>query len=640
MHYAKLLKDFDVGIREASAQWEKLKEGKPTVNLSIDFAPFVFYDKKAVNHESGSVEKAGLRKHLLESDTKTAILWEQIHTPLARIIREVIPGYYAGFATLFTIFQSAQNRRYSSMALDLDLDADGFRHLELSRWQFVENDSAKLDVDVNPKPPFVLTDIVLHSQDNEEDRGPIIFFWRPKAPGDQPADQWETDVHLSEPWAHVFVTDEIQKVKTGTGINMNPDWNRESRELGFKGTITEDQFYKRLREADKDAQNLNDDYKRQLRNRFNWTVTYLAYGCETFLKRQLNELAIVCIPASFSGKVSSALYLPICCSSSSSEFSQVVEKILNIARALATPLRPIYELSVTRTKAESEGILQVIEAMTHELSKQTHVLFSNRLRPLSDVFTINNLPRCKNSWPEPAGKISVSDDVEHTIAEWLVCPAPALFKAIRAYLTLWAGSPGSLTHLGVNSDSLPDFLEAAVEVAILGRLAELSQGSTNLKNLEDYERELEKSRKDRKQLPEVTVIITGMPARLINQKMLPSQDWIPLNLLFRAIVSVVSNALKHTPENKGPITLTAETSEKGLKITILNCRKKNDNTSVGKTEHVLRSCLEIIGSELDAVIFGPKDASGGSRWITQFVIRRDVFYRERWVPLFLLEDPL
>lgn len=638
MNPLSLFEDFDSGVEKAKAWYEARQAGTTPVAFGKEFAAFTFYDIKAATSPAPNLWKC-----LDARQREEPRLWQHIHRPLAQILREdkVIGKMYAGFATLFTVDWSLGNDRpqYPSMAIDVPFSAKGFRNLELSRLQFSDD----------PSKPLVLTDICLNKTGDPAFKPkPIIFHWRPMPNDGHPDSDWGKSPETLISWSHVFVTTDIPP-DDKTGLPLNPDWDQVHCQVhvdsSIDGSLTQSQFLHRLRKAagaTAGAMTQPDDVRR-LENRFAWTIAYFAYGCGKFLNKTLDRLAIVCVPASFAGRVSSALYVPLYCDPRSSEFSAAVDKILHLARAVGMPLSNIHDLSITRREAEIEGIDLVIDAMSHELSKQTTALFSNRLRRLSDIFVVNDLPRTNdrldfNDWPESAGSVSVDTPFEDQVANWLVCPVPELLAEIRSFLIIWAGSPGSLAQVGGQTDAVREFVKAAAELGIRGRLAEMLMAYSPA-SLEMCRAVLNKAAKERSQLSPVVIKFTGIEVKLVRPDSMdnPKHQNLPIRL-FRAVAAAVSNAVKHSSAI-GDITLTVCADQKRLAFIIRNHRR--DPASAHPyhdgTRQVIESCLRGIMANMDDIRYGP-DPNDETYWITGFEYPRQVMYRDDMVKTYTVSN--
>lgn len=646
MSLSKLLRDFDNAIELAREEYDCHPARFSTSGFSDVFAGFSFYDKCAAEDIPPA---QGSKLFARLDDVKSEpILWKHLHKSVSHLLRSDpdTKKYYGGFTTLFTLNRdvSSGEPRYPSMTIDCKLQKAGFHDLILSKKQFEK-------CPTNPVArPIPLTAVCLKTVgDTDFGTTPIIFHWtRPGYADPDPSPSTMEELHS---WGHVYVTADIH-YNSENGIEIDwskTDFRAEDSKLVRVGDnpiangtkrFNEREFYRRLQryvgeETTPDA---------VLARRIAWTVTYFAYACELYLEKRLDYLAIVCAPASYDEDVSSALYVPLVCHSSSGDFAVAAITILYLARALASQLWTIQAISSARKEAQAETIEDMSIGMSHELSKQTTVLFSNRLRRFSDLFSINDLERTNTKtdcfdWPDPVGSISVSGEIASRVADWYLCPMPELLNVINQYLTIWGASPGSLASLGVNSDALKDFLERAVDVAVGGVVAETMKGSRprDLKMCQNVVKETN-TKKD--QLRNRVKINYGKaPVCLPSPHTVSDTEQLLLSRLFRAIAAAVSNALKNSETDK-QIDLTAELITNGpeakeIQITISNLRRdKNRNQCYDDgTIAVLRGCLRGIMVDTKRIKCN-SDPEHQDNWITQFSCVCNGTYREQQFQIF------
>lgn len=294
-------------------------------------------------------------------------------------------------------------------------------------------------------------------------------------------------------------------------------------------------------------------------------------------------------------RIAAALFLGV---SLDGEPRTVVETLQPFVRDLALKTYRSTGISKAASRGEAEGTEALIAAMSHELSKQTTVLFSNRLRRLSDVFQVNESPRTNHGrgvydWPVPAGRIQADVRMEQAISRWLVCPAPDLLQSIRSYLILWAGSAGSLSEIGVKDRELRAFLGSAVEFAIGGRIA-VEMKNYDIKNWEQSIRLQDEAEALRQSMPTVVIDVSRGNGRLPDlDRVEDSRELIVFNRMFRAIVAGVFNALQHAPFQT-QIRVAATVRQQQLTIEILNeySDVSDYRNNLHGTKEVIIACLQ------------------------------------------------
>jgi len=318
---------------------------------------------------------------------------------------------------------------------------------------------------------------------------------------------------------------------------------------------------------------------------------------------------------------------------------------------LVNLLRTIWLLVISdhhQKKYESSinlGIEKWINAMSHELAKQTGVLFGNRLKKLSDLFEINHLPRTNKStgvldWPIPVGKIVANEAIENVVASWLISPVPELFDNIRDYLVIWAGLRDGLELLGISEDSsLQHFLETAKRVAINGHLAEKMK-SYSPSSLEKCISFKAMYRMELEGLPSIVTKVHGQPIFLATQRLDNSDNSKSImSRIFRAISAAISNAIKHSLSTKN-IRFTALVNPKKNRITFIVINSfidinNNKNYSFNDgSRGVIMSCLNSIGNEHHRFEFRP--INGKKIWITKFNCPFETVYKGENIDLFKL----
>jgi SAM-dependent methyltransferase len=283
------------------------------------------------------------------------------------------------------------------------------------------------------------------------------------------------------------------------------------------------------------------------------------------------------------------------------------------------------------TSSEASGVEETLAAFSHELSHQTRVLFTNRLRKVSDIFEVNQFPRTNdegnpNDWPESAGKITVDPSLVSEIKDWLVCPSPKLINSIRDYLMLWAGSPGSLSTLIPNLTCLTQLIRFAVEMA---------QGTIVAKKMKDISprgipaiRIAETDIHSLKGMfPEVT--ITGDEFAVDSISLATEKGEVVVDLFLRAMAAAISNAFHHAPSITDRVQISLKEQHDGVLFAVRNPMRSASNAiprSDGSAA-VIRSCLRRIDKDTSDPICG-KDAKNPELWLTRFLLPFKVSYRD------------
>lgn len=295
------------------------------------------------------------------------------------------------------------------------------------------------------------------------------------------------------------------------------------------------------------------------------------------------------------------------------------------------------------TSGEATGLNDQLNAFSHELSKQTTVLFSNRLRKMSDIFEVNDLSRTNdltdwNDWPAAAGKVSVAPSEQNQVAQWLVCPAPTLFFPIMDYLTLWAGSHGALGQIAPSLATVKGLIEAAVEVARGGWVAIVMKDFSpkSMEGVKEAELEIEKAKQA---LPSVKITLAGNPGISSGTTRRDSNEERVLNLVFRAIVAAVSNAFQHTHSSTGTIEIGAMLQSDGVVFSVRNELVPNGDVTLnlGGTAAVIRNCLLLIDKDTTDPYCG-KDPDNPAFWLTRFLLPARARYRDSEVQW--LDEPI
>jgi len=265
----------------------------------------------------------------------------------------------------------------------------------------------------------------------------------------------------------------------------------------------------------------------------------------------------------------------------------------------------------------------VFDLLSHELSKQTSVLFSNRLRKISTIFQVNNEPRSNDTndpddWPEPLGTLEVPAEYATSIANWLICPMPRNFDSLRDYLVLWAGSR-SFVRIAPNAKTLKDLVNRAIDIAGNARIAELSEikgaKPRSIKEIESQENVVLKQK--------LTQVEVETDQNAYDAKLNLQDSNEVVAIITRCLAAALSNAFQHANELSGSIkiNLTLQKSQSakvgsdvkegagrnddqsqkaGVWFELKNPRDPNrppETGSYGGSKQVIESCLKMLKSE-------------------------------------------
>lgn len=460
MPISRLLSQFDKGVELALDEHDRNTAPSSESAFSQKFAGFTFYDIKAAkdslqvdNEDDPSPEDTGWAR-LDGIISEQPLLWAHLHKPLARLLREDedLKNVYAGFATLFTVNRGPNVNAvpYSSMAIDVALDAPGFRDLVLSKVQFADNST------------IPLTAVCLNTSDDPNfESVPIVFHWvSPDHNGSICHSATSNDL---DSWAHVYVTAKIPRSdETGIETDLNkisffgsdesPLIRVVSNSSGNGNRILDErQFYTRLRnhQARVTGKDPGEFHDADLAKMLAWTVTYFAYGCDEYRKRTtpdscpVHHLAILCVPASYGRKASAALYLPVTCKPEQCDVSRAAHKALYLSRALGLPLERLKEFSAKYGEGAQNTYQTLFQSITHEFSKIEDRLNYSWLVPFTRL--AQHVAESLHSFQQHFPGAST----------WRVDVAPELYRALVARRLLWIGKNflgSSQMELGVGLD--------------------------------------------------------------------------------------------------------------------------------------------------------------------------------------------
>lgn len=401
MTYSTLLKNFDDGVEAAHKKKVELFGDDLRIAFTHEFAGFAFYEQRNIQRGTSS-EPEDWRCELLDDrDTKEPILWSNLHKPLSRILREDkdLRKCYAGFATLFTVnpYKQVDEPSYASMVIDVDLDAPGFQGLLLSKEQFEK------------KQTIPLTAICLNTTgETDFQTVPVAFHWSSPDCSDEQNHPRKNSELAS--WGHVHICSELPKNKT-TGLELDintiklwgdrhPDIVKVIDTIDSQTTeivFGETEFYRRLSNYQQHVTRKSSLYtKKDLATLLAWTVCYFVYGCEQFLKKTpkdfpghlaedetLDQLTIICAPASYSQHTSAALYVPVCFKTKEFRLSDIAVKVLSLSRSLGMPLEMLKEHSL----GEREGAEKAQDFFSH-LAKPLIKRTKRMPLPFSEIFNV------------------------------------------------------------------------------------------------------------------------------------------------------------------------------------------------------------------------------------------------------------
>jgi hypothetical protein len=277
---------------------------------------------------------------------------------------------------------------------------------------------------------------------------------------------------------------------------------------------------------------------------------------------------------------------------------------------------------------EAAGLIDFNKAMSHELAKQTNVLYSRRLLPMAAMFEIEGYERTSidnSRWPSPVGSIHHKGERAGShvpeMAGWLVCPTPKLFDALRNYLFLWAGATNMLEALaGRPINQFAEFLNLAIEIARSGSVSRtLQEAVTSLEdviNADNYfERVLE-------ELPRIEPYSAASIGLLWIETEEPNARLESVLIVcLRALVAGFHNAIQHTPKNAGAcIQYSIERKPDGILVTIRNPIQHRDGQIFSITQDgtwgVIRNCLRLLDKDTSYPQCGPE----GEYWVTKLLL--------------------
>jgi len=284
------------------------------------------------------------------------------------------------------------------------------------------------------------------------------------------------------------------------------------------------------------------------------------------------------------------------------------------------------------TSGEAFGLSEQVTSQSHELSKQTGFLSSTCLRKVSALFEVNGQPRTNRSkdtsdWPNSVGEILVGAQYADQVSNWLISPMPEVFDSLTANLTLWAGARNTFGQLASNAQSLRDLINVAKDMAINSRLAVALQGrpASSLEGVLDMKNKREALVTG---LPDV-YILSEFDGKLINPMHAPDRDTHEqvLILFIRAIAAAISNAIEHTPDPGGKITLIVRRHGDEVLFEVRNPLLRSNGkpvTSQG-TAGVIRSCLQLLDRdttdpECHPDVLTNQDGKNEKIWVTRFAL--------------------
>ena len=292
------------------------------------------------------------------------------------------------------------------------------------------------------------------------------------------------------------------------------------------------------------------------------------------------------------------------------------------------------------TSGEELGLTEQMTSLSHELSKQTSVLFSHQLRKMSAVFQVGSEPRSINpadpdDWPVAFGNVLVSPEHASRVADWWLCPIPSIFRALRDYLTLWAGSRASINDIAPNVRTLGGLVERAVEMARGARVAVSLKGATSrsISDIQEAEADFE-SRSGELAKVAIDSALYGVELCCAPEDVEERDKYSQvLVLTIRAVAATVSNALQHTPTSSATIQIRMQGQPGGITLETRNplLTKKNGEVNPDGSVAVIRSCLRLLDKNTTSPVCRPESASELSTepnmWVTCFLLPNPAVYR-------------
>ncbi len=304
-------------------------------------------------------------------------------------------------------------------------------------------------------------------------------------------------------------------------------------------------------------------------------------------------------------------------------------------------IQEVESARLAQRKGREEGVGDTLDSLSHELSKQTTVLFGNRLQLMSRLFKINNLERTNDTtdprdWPESAGNVSTLKEHEQRLSRWLICPVPELLNSLKDFLFLWAGTSASTPHYDLESASIESFVGAAVTVAKGARLASLMKDFSP-ESVDAGEQAARLHRQYLSEMPEVQPHWALAGARIVapaGEGEERKHQQIVLSRIFRAIVAAISNALEHSGRTRQPITLDVTCGDERFKVTVRNkcdeCDAEDAGCRPDGTRAVIRNSLAHLNKG-DPDVYFDRDPDNGDYWLTTFSVAACATHRGRAV---------
>lgn len=222
------------------------------------------------------------------------------------------------------------------------------------------------------------------------------------------------------------------------------------------------------------------------------------------------------------------------------------------------------ELSVGKVHKASKqiGVEEILNAFSHEVGKVEAYIYNNLFLRLGDVFSIpgdnateEDSPlglKCK--WEEPAGVIKPDegglidpDALAREMANWRVCPTPAMLASLYKLYSIWMGSKVSLKDFNINPvGKFPDLLEQLAGMAKEMAVARQRVDEINPIRSADIARLTEEITSERLHAAaEVNYIIDDSAAELRLNRDTDNFDPQRKIFLVRALLAGLSNAIQH-----------------------------------------------------------------------------------------------
>lgn len=291
------------------------------------------------------------------------------------------------------------------------------------------------------------------------------------------------------------------------------------------------------------------------------------------------------------------------------------------------------EIKMHRVASSSRtgGVEETIRAFSHEISKQTSMLFGTQLQSFGAIFRVNDLTRQNNvkdetDWPEEAGTVLVNNTYKEFIASWLVCPTPIALESVRSLLRLWGGSPEWTSELGFAAgQDLICVIKRCWAIALKAAIA------VDLKNegkAGDIESAVSingiQSSSSWKSVPQLVPDVGGSVGFAWHSGGVSAKDQEAISMIqsffIRALVAAATNAITFASKMTDSRVFAKVHCEKTkLIISLRNACNLDTQEDLYRdgTAAVIRLCVRQMGGNPERVFHG-RDPLNAGLWLTSF----------------------